>query len=103
VNRIPLRPAILCLNDDPGSRREDGLSPPIAILQTNPVDEITQRARPVETFISTAWIYPHEIVSVSLAKQVGSVTWDSRSGSVGGNPFAPEREVNNDWSKHRRI
>lgn len=55
-----------------------------------------ERARSIESLTSTVWVYADEIVSVSFAKDVGPMAWDSRPGSVGGNPFAPEREVNDD-------
>jgi hypothetical protein len=103
VDGIPLRPAILSSDYDPGGSREDRPTPTKTILQTDAEDEITERARPVESSTTAFRIYADEIVSISLAKGVRSMAWDFRAGSVGADPFAPEREVNNDWSKHKRI
>jgi hypothetical protein len=79
------------------------LAPTKEILQTYTEDDVLERARAKETHAPTFWIDADEIVGVSRAKQVGSVAWDSRSGSVWGNPFAPEREVYDNWTKHLGI
>jgi hypothetical protein len=42
-----------------------------------------------------------EIISVSLAQHVGSVAWDFRARGVRSYPFAPERKVDDNWSKHK--
>ncbi len=103
VDGIPLGPAVLGLDNDPGRRREDGLAPAKAILQSDAEDEVMERAGPVETHPSGSRIDADEIVSVSLTEHVGSVAWNPLAGGIGGHPFAPEGEVYDDWSKHRGI
>jgi hypothetical protein len=103
VDGIPLRPAVLSTNYNSGRRREDGLAPTKAILQSNAEDEVMERAGPIETQPFRLRIYADEFVSVSLAEDVGAVAWDSLARGIWGYPFAPEREVYNDRSKHRGI
>jgi hypothetical protein len=98
VNGIPLGPAVLGLDYDPCCRREDGLAPSIAILQSDTEDEVMERAGPIETHPFGSWAYANEIVSVSLTEHVGPVAWDLLSGGIGGYPFTPEREVYDDWT-----
>jgi hypothetical protein len=103
VDGIPLGPAVLGLDYDPGRGREDGLAPAIAILQADAEDEVMERAGPIETHWSGSWICAHEVIGVSLAEHVGSVAWDFLAGGIGSDPFAPEGEVYDDWDKHRGI
>jgi len=56
MDGIPLRPAVLNPNDNPGRRGEDGLAPTEIILQANAEEKITERAGPVITPVSAAWL-----------------------------------------------
>jgi hypothetical protein len=100
VDGIPFRPAVLRLDYDPGRRREDRLTPAIAILQPDAEDKVMERAGPIETPVSRARINADDIVSISLTKQVGSVAWDFLAGGVGSDPFTPQREIYDDRSDH---
>jgi hypothetical protein len=103
VDGISLGPAVLGLDYDPGSRREDGLAPAKTILQADAEDEVMERAGLIETHWPGSRISAHEVIGISLAEHVGSVAWDFLAGGIGGDPFAPEGEVYDDWGKHRGI
>jgi hypothetical protein len=62
-----------------------------------------EQARPEGSNGPASRIDADEIESVSLAEQVRAMAGDSRTGGVRGDPFAPEREVNEDRRKHSRI
>jgi hypothetical protein len=58
-------------------------------------------ARPIETRVSGFCFYSNEIIGVFLAKQIGTVAWDFCAGRVWGDPFAPERKVNDNWRRYK--
>jgi hypothetical protein len=103
VDGIPLRPSIFGLDDNPIRGREDGPTPTIAILQPDAEEEVMDRAGAIKTHTTGLRIDADEIISVSLAQQVGSVARDFCARGVRNDPFAPERKVYDNWSKHRGI
>ena len=48
VDRIPLWPAVFCLDYDPRAGRKDRPAPAVAVLQGRAEDEIVKRTRPVK-------------------------------------------------------
>src|SRR5512139_254221 len=75
VDGIPLRPSIFNPDDDSSRSREDGLTPTKAILQSDAENKVMERVGPIETRSTGPRIYADEIISVSVAKHVGSVAW----------------------------
>ncbi len=103
VDGIPLRTAVFSLNDRPGCGRVDGLAPTVAILQTDAEEEVLEQVGPVETHIAIFGVDSDEIEGVSLAEDIRPVAGDFRAGRVGGVPFAPQGEIDDDGSEYRRI
>ena len=70
MNGIPLGPAVLGLDNDPGRSREDRLTPTKAILQVDAEDNVVERTGPIETYWPGSWIYAHEVIGIALAEHV---------------------------------
>jgi hypothetical protein len=103
MHRISLGPAVLGLNNGPTDRGIDGLPPPKAILQSHAEDKVVEHTVFVEAHRSGCGVCAYEVIGVPLAEHVGPVTWNLLARGVGGYPFAPEREVHDGWSGHKRM
>ncbi len=100
VDGVALGPTVRGLHHDAIRGRGYGLTPAVAILQTDAEQQVLQRAGTVEAHGACTRLQADEIIGVALAEHVGPVAGNFGAGGVGGEPFAPQGEVNDDGSLH---
>jgi hypothetical protein len=101
VDGIPLWPTVLGLHHGPSHRGEDGLTPAEAILQSDAEDRVVEEAGAIETHSPGTRACLDEVVGIPLPENVRPVAGNLLARRVRGDPFSPEREINDDWSRRK--